>query len=513
MPTWVGAADDRIRVACYALYDNIYKNVTGTFRLVSRGSENDPIYVPSGKTIIEACNRFLAVGFDYNLNGGTPDGRNVVKAALDTLFRRTKFQSKFAMQKRWGLIRGDAMWHILADPSKPVGNRISIMELEPGACFAITNIDDVNIVDGWLLVHRMADPAAPTTTIIRRQKYMTNDDGTIQSTMNYYADLAWDDRVDPVTLKNYQDNVIPLSPNSVRVPAPFDITLDGRITGLPVYHVSNGRSPMSPFGTSEMAGIERMIAAVNQSVSDEELALALDGLGLYFTTSGAPVGDDGQPTDWILGPGRVVEGQPDSVFERVGGVGSVSPQQDHMNWLSEAMRQNTGTSDVAVGMVDVTVAQSGIALALQMSPLLAKNREKELEIIDTYDRMFHDLLFGWMPVYGVAPSPDPAMDVIPVIGDPMPVDRASVIDEVISLVTAKIITIEEGQVILQSKLGYDFQASGIADIAAQEQALNSAMDPFGARMIDESIVTTPELPAGVPVVPTITAPVATDVKS
>jgi hypothetical protein len=39
---------------------------------------------------------------------------------------------------------------------------------------------------------------------------------------------------------------------------------------------------------------------VNQSISDEELTLALDGIGVYATTSGPPLDSDGNATDWVL---------------------------------------------------------------------------------------------------------------------------------------------------------------------------------------------------------------------
>jgi hypothetical protein len=50
-------------------------------------------------------------------------------------------------------------------------------------------------------------------------------------------------------------------------------------------------------------------------------------------------------------------------------------------------------------LVDSTTAESGVALALKMAPLLASNAEKELEIIGKTDQMLYDLQTMWLPAY------------------------------------------------------------------------------------------------------------------
>lgn len=482
LPSWVGSRFDQTRVASYDLYDDIYRNVVGTFALIARGTENNPIYIPSGKTIVESCNRYLAVGFDYTVTGS---GADTAKAALDTLFRRNKFWSKFTTQKRYGLIRGDALWHIVAYPDRQdIFKRIVMYELDPRTYFPITKLDNADEVVGCHIIQRMIDPTATSNTIVKRQTYLINDDGTIQSTMNYYKEDAWDDRQDPASLKPFQDNVVPLNTNANRGELPFDLVLDARITSLPVYHIRNTRAPNDPFGVSEMSGIERIIAGVNQAISDEEIALALDGLGLYATNSGPPTDDNGNPVNWVLGPGRVVEISEDSTFQRVKGVESLKPAQDHLNWLVKAMRENSATANIAIGVVDATTNLSGIALALQLSPLLAKNAEKETEMMGEYDNLFNDLLHGWMPVYGVYSPSDDTL-VSPIVDDPLPVDRAEVLAEVTGLVAENIITILEAQSILKDKLGFEFSFSTLEDFMNQGKALAMTRDPFGARLADE----------------------------
>lgn len=511
MPSWVASNLDKLRLACYDFYDAVYRNVVGTFILIARGSENNPIYVPSGKTIVESCHRFLAVGFDYTITGGTPEAQAAAKLAMDQMFRRNKFWSKFTTQKRYGLIRGDAMWHVIAypdvtDPAK----RIKILELDPRTYFPIARAGDATDIVGCYIIQRMTDPLEKGKKIIKRQWYQILDTGLIQSTMNYFPEDKWDDRINPDTMLPYHEGVAPLPAgrytqqvlDEASVPVldetgapvftdqrgemPFLITLDPRITAIPVYHIKNTRAPNDPFGVSEMSGIERLIAGINQGISDEELALALEGLGLYWTNSGPPTDDQGNPTNWVLGPGRVVEIDAQATFGRVTGVSSVAPSIQHLDWLMKAQRESSATANIAIGIVDSQTNLSGIALQLQMAPLLAKNAEKETEMMGEYDNMFNDLLHEWFAVYGVGTFA-PELIVSPIVDDALPVDRAEIVLEVTQLVAENIITIAEAQSILQERLGYEFTMSNPEDFMKQLPYLAASRDPFGARLADENL--------------------------
>ena len=53
-----------------------------------------------------------------------------------------------------------------------------------------------------------------------------------------------------------------------------------------------------------------------------------------------------------------------------------------MNWLRDASREATGANDVAVGKVDVSVAESGTALLSATDPLLSRVDYYDLEATD-----------------------------------------------------------------------------------------------------------------------------------
>lgn len=484
LPSWL-TAEDAVRIEAYRLYEAMYWGQPETFKLAWRGTEDQPIYVPSAKTIVEACNRYLAVGFDYSMQsqpgGGSEQTKADARIALDTLFRREKFFAKFTTAKRFGLVRGDSLFHIRADSDKPRGRRISILEVDPASYFPITDPNDpdkvigVHLVDQWTV-----DPLKPTEVRIRRQTYR-KENGRVTSELSFWELGAWDDR--------------PGSGHKLKrvtkdVPSVPKYELPPQITSIPVYHVMNQRTPLHPFGSSELRGLERIAAAINQGISDQEMALALAGLGQYVTNGGPPKDAEGNDTDWIMGPGSVVDlsGAKNEVFfDRVDGIGSVTPSIDHLNWLWRSMKEASATPDIATGAVDVSIAASGIALTLQMGPLLAKNAEKEDEILAVTDHMFFDLLNGWLPAYEQYIFE--GVDAVPVVGDPMPVDRAAVIGEITALMATDppILSPETARTILRDKLGYEFsetEATAIVDSAAD---LAAARDPFSQRLRENEI--------------------------
>ena len=78
---------------------------------------------------------------------------------------------------------------------------------------------------------------------------------------------------------------------------------------------------------SQLVGLETLIFGINQSLSDEDLTLVMQGLGMYKTTASPPQDPDnpGVVADWNVGPGQVIEVGENQSFDRVTGVSDVSP--------------------------------------------------------------------------------------------------------------------------------------------------------------------------------------------
>lgn len=482
LTTWV-PPEDAERIAAYQLYEGIYRNVPDAFKLVQRGSEASPIYIPSAKTIVEAKNRFLAKRWNYTLDPklGSPAEREAVGGALTTLFRRERIYSKFGTQKRYGLIRGDAVWHVVADPAKPPGRKLSLYEVDPAAYFPIEDPYNSDKVLGCHLATPVLLESGATS--IKRQTYRKLDNGGVSYELSWWEVGAWDDREgSQQELKPARE--VPLGDFNRPVrPTALPLT----ITSLPVYHVKNSRVPGASFGTSDLEGFERIIAGVNQAISDEELTLALEGLGLYATTSGPPVDDEGNETTWKIGPGYVVELDPDAKFDRINGVTSVTPLLDHIGYLERAMREAAGVPDIAIGNVDVQTAESGIALAFKMAPILAGNEEKEQELLGVMDHLLYDLVKMWLPTYEQLPAG--FAQAVSIVDDPLPVNRAAVIQELTQLLATDppLISAEYARTVLSERLGYEFADELGATVVAEAAALAAARnpDPFASRVASE----------------------------
>jgi hypothetical protein len=469
--------DDQARVASYDVYENMYWNNPDTYKIVARSEDQSPLYLPSAMNMIEAAQRFLATEWDFFVDPkvGLEADQKIVSEMFKQLFKREDMYAKFATQKRFGLIRGDAMWHITADPGKDAGKRISIHELHPGHYFPIEDANDADRIIGCYIVDSVKDPRDDTKFVSRRQKYIKdNDEGAIISTLELYELDKWDDRADPDAPVKVQD---------VR----GQIVLDPRITQIPVYHVKNFRTS-ARYGSSQIRGLETVFAAINQAVSDQDLALSMQGLGVYWTDGGPPKDSEGNDMPFTMGPAEVVEVGPGSTFGRVTGVGAGLPGIEHMAYLLDQASEANGIPQVARGRADVQVAESGISLAIQMAPLLSQNGEKEQVMLGVLDQMFYDLVNMWFPVYEQMPA-EAAVEVTNVVGDPMPQNREAQIAEILTLITSvpPLITIEMAQDKL-AQLGYEFPpnaSQAVIDEAASITGARTATDPFAERMTQE----------------------------
>lgn len=480
-----GSPEDQDRLRAYALYEDMYHNRPETFKVFLRGSDADSgIYFPSAKKIVEAMNRFYCKDFNFVVppgDGAAKDSENLLIMHLGNLFRRESILSKFANQKRNGLIRGDVCWYLKADPTKPALSRISVLELSPANYFPISDPNDAKRILGCHIVDVVWDAREKddkSKKVARRQTYLKAGVSFAAATNSYVEVPAatqgiwyetthweigkWDDR-----------NMKKEDMEQVKDPALVDVAmmqLPAQITSLPVYHWKNGPSD-TLFGTSELSGIETLIAAINQSITDEDLTLILQGLGVYATDSKPPTTATGAPAPWTLGPGVVVEHTMGTKFDRISGVSSVAPFQEHITAMQNAMQEGNGIPDIAAGKVDVTVAESGVSLALQLAPILASGKEKEGEILGVTDHMLYDLITMWFPAYESLTFEGASASST--VGDPMPVNREARIQEVMLLFTSSLITIAMAQAEL-AKLGYNFQAGDDIRVLQEAAALSAA---------------------------------------
>ena len=455
-PTWIPDELDIQRIQSYQTYEQMYWNAPDIFKVSLRGSNSLPIYIPSARTIVDTTNRYYGTDFRIvtaGVDGKQSEASRAAALALRALIRRERFRSKFNGYKRYGLIHGDAVWHITADETKPIGTRLRLTALDPGMFFPITDDEDVDRIIG---VHLVETITTADGERIRRLTYRKTDSGQITVEDGIFATDKWGGPEDQ-PLQVIQP-VTPLPPE---------------ITSLPVYHTKNTEQGGDPFGSSEIRGLERIMGAINQAVSDEDLALALMGIGMYATDASEPIDPTTkQKVPWRLGPGRVVH-HDGTKFDRVPGVGNLSESYGaHYDRLWEAIFWASSTPLIAVGKVDVQVAASGVALRLELSPMLAKASEKNDLLLDTHNQMFHDIVQMWMPAYEETTFPE--VDVECVVGDAVPVDREARFAELNDMLDRGVIDTEYYRQ-EATKLGYTFP----------EDIANRAKTEFDERNADQ----------------------------
>jgi hypothetical protein len=426
---------------------------------------------------------------------GDEGTRQAVDAWALDWWKREAITQKFNSNKRWGLVRGDAYFYIYASPNKVSGRRISMIELDPRYVFEIDAVNDPQQLDGVHIVESVQDfrqPDKPAAQIARRRTFRKVYDPTetviaITSELTHWEIGKWDDR--SITAESKQEQVPwpEMDEPVFELPQP--------IVQLPVYKWCTRKMQGTTWGTSLLAGMETIMYSINQSITDEDATMVFQGLGMYMTNAGPPLDDNGNITDWNIGPKQIIEIGAEQTFERVTGVSDVSPFQDHINMLNDkGISEAGGLPEIAIGRVDVTTAESGISLTLQMAPLISANEETELDVVTTMDQCFNDIVTMWLPAYEseVFGNIDvmAQMSMVSIFDNPMPDDRTADIQETVLLEQSNLILTSMAIAKLRD-LGWKYpdvdpttgaalDDTGIAALLSSQAATAAAaLDPYG----------------------------------
>lgn len=490
-PTYVNPKqeDDLQRIQAYWTYDDVIANVREVFDAILR-TDDDPKgrrYIPYARAVLEGTNRYLGQGLAItyevpSTSSANPEDQAELASWVDKLFTREQFVVKFGETKRTMLRRGDAFLQISADTSKPEGMRLRITLLDGAQYFRIPMGSDPERIAGCYIVTLLTSPDGQTI-VAQRERYQRilsaadvaavpgSKIGGIYYKIDFFESNGWDDRF-PLG----SEDLKPADPPNWIVWSEWHTTLafagfmlPQQIVSIPVYHFKNVPAT-SAFGYSMLQGLETVFAGITQGMTDEDMAIALAGIGVYWTDSGSPRNPDGTEGEWVIAPASVMELQEGRKFGRVEGVSSVDPLQDHVNSLKGAALEASGTPDIAVGKVDVNVAESGVALAIKMAPVIAGNREREDGMAAVLNQLVWDLLNGWAPAYEGRQPIEELFAINVSFGDAMPIDRAGVIAEVVALIDARIIDAKFAQDYLSEKLGFQFPADLLERMASAEAA-------------------------------------------
>lgn len=482
LPSWV-PPDHQLRIAGYEIHKQIYwSHIDATYKLMNRGldAEDLPLYVPSSRIVVDTINRYVGPKLTFGVEIGTGNEASVLAAtkAFTDLFTRERFGSRYAAAKRGGIIDGDWGWHVTADPQKLPGQRLSLTPFKAQNYFPVYQDETVlgGDPDKLVMVVLAEQVQVGEDQRVRTQRYIREENGTITSVVDLWEPDKWflwghsDDAADPV------ENLVPPTP------------LPPQITTFPVYHIPHRPETGEVFGNSAMRGMEVLQAGLNQGMTDEDLALALMGLGVYATDeAGSPRNAQGELVSWPIYPGAVLENS--KGFRKVEGLTGLQPYTDHLGRLEGYMADATGATDAARGRIEVTEAESGVALQLRLGPTLALAEEQDQVILDVHAQLFYDLVNMWFPAIEQINFSD--VTVLPKLGDKLPVNRKAEVDMVNSLVLTNVMSKasarkyldskgftgvfdpREGDLVLAEMVGEAAATQGdpaLEDRAAQEQA-------------------------------------------
>lgn len=477
---WISNDYDGERIAAYKFYQDLYWSEDQVLQLIRRNEDGRGVYVPKPKVIADTTAHYLLKGLQIGVTD--PEKNRELQTFIDNFIKRERFHSRFQVAKLAGVTRGDWVFHLTANPTKPEGSRLSLNSIDPACYFPQFDTDDLEKRTGAKIVEQSVHPDDPTKVVLKVLHYWQEYD----LDGNLVAPTVWREEA----LFEVKDWDIPSKAVKVRQllqPSP----LPPDIPAIPLYHFKNAEWDGFDFGNSELKGYERIFQAIDQAISDEEIALALVGLGVYATDAGRPK-VNGVEQDWIVAPGTVWEMPGATMVKRLEGISTVTPVLDHVRYLEDVLMEASATSKIAVGEVDVQTAESGIALALKFLPTLAKIEYRDVAGVEVLTQMWYDWKF-WVKAYEGQDYTE--IDINIELGDKLPLDRSKRIDELNNMFDRKVISAKYYRQEMTS-LGYEFPddiAQEIIDeeIARAEAMMATQQQQFGGGDDDEEGVPGP----------------------
>lgn len=466
---WVSQADQE-RIQAYLVYNNMYWSEDRALPVIRDAEDGQPLYIPKPKVIVDTTAYYLLKGLTIGFEGSTADEPEADQAqtkVLSNFLAREAFYAKFHAAKLKGIVLGDWLLHITADPDKPEGTRISISTVDPAAYFPYWDDDEPDRLMGVRLAEPWVDPDDPHVTRLKVLHYFYN-----QNDRNDRR--VWREEV----IYELQDWYDPRKARQYRVLLPLE-ALDSRITQIPVYHFKNAEWDGYDFGNSELKGVERVFKGIDQAISDEEIALALMGIGVYATDAGRPT-VNGRQVPWVISPGTVLEVPGATMIKKLEGITTVTPIQDHLKYLDNSAYEATGTSEIARGIVDAQVAESGVALAIKFLPTLAKIESRDTAALLKLTQFWYDIGF-WFQVFEGITFTRP---IIPQIGEKLPLNRTAKMNELNNMFDRRIISAEFYRAEMTRLLGYVFPKNIAQQILDEKKAELELMQQFKPPALD-----------------------------
>lgn len=212
--------------------------------------------------------------------------------------------------------------------------------------------------------------------------------------------------------------------------------LDLRIDFIPVVHAPNTPSSQTHFGKSDLARVLQLVDDIADVDTDTQKAAALAGLPMVGA-SGASV-----PAEITVKPGAVLGLGENGRLDVIDLSASVAALRELSADLRDLFSVNSQVSAEVLGRVKANEVPSGLALAFGLGPYRSLITVKRL-VRDHKYRLFLKFVQRMAQAMGALP-PGPTMFARVAFGSFLPADRKQLVDEVVALVGAHLLSRSSG---------------------------------------------------------------------
>lgn len=312
-----------------------------------------------------------------------------------------------------------------------------------------------------------------TGRIVRRYPWAPDEDSAVTC---YMTDASWPLR----DLAGKQVEGFPPDRASYALNEDGEILrdLDLRIDFLPVVHVPNTPATQEHYGRSLLARVLQLLDDLADTDTDLQAASALAGTPM-IGASGTTV-----PTTVTVEPGAIIGLGQNGRMDALDLSASVEALRSVVDDLLGRLSVNAQVPDEVLGRVDKATVESGISRLIKHGPYRALIAVLRLVREPKY-RILLRFVQRLAQAGGILePGPNPEARLV--FGSFLPADRKGVIDEVVAMVGAKVISRATGLRLLQAA-GVEISdvADELARIAETDfEGANAMLDALG----DEDVV-------------------------
>jgi len=438
--SWV-PRDSRRRLAAYTGYSMLYYNC---YQLNKTGGKTERIKTEDGtaslivNTFSDSVlgDRFSIIPSGLIDEQGKPDPKLAAQLGIIELWRgKTLLDSVFHQIELHASMLGDSTLRLRWSSKH---ERPEIMAIDPG--FFFPDFDEDGELRSFSYAWEVKDGS---DTRIYKEDYYFNDAGICCCTAGYYKLASTKPSLDDLKLIEYKRNENGEELNNYSLGIDF----------MPVVYVPNILLPGEDFGISDLAPVVHLLEKLSDIGSDIIKNADLLGGATLIVEGKQPMSKKGDPEVYSIGPGQIFWTGGDKVH-----VLDTSAMSDAglkvLDMIEAKIFRNSRVTELAVGKLSGGEIPSGVALQMLQYPFLRTIYLKRLIRADKYSKLMK-YVTRFYRLFGASDEYFENEEFECQFGNILPIDRQQLLDELISVVSAGIITTETAIDILHTITGWD----------------------------------------------------------